>query len=69
MRNLRIGVPSKGRLSELAGELLKQAGLSFAARIAASSARAGHGHRRDVSAHRRIPICCGRSTWALRAVI
>ena len=29
MRNLRIGVPSKGRLSELAGELLKQAGLSF----------------------------------------
>ena len=29
MRNLRIGVPSKGRLSELAAELLKQAGLSF----------------------------------------
>lgn len=29
MTNLRIGVPSKGRLSELAGELLKQAGLSF----------------------------------------
>lgn len=29
MHNLRIGVPSKGRLSELAGELLKQAGLSF----------------------------------------
>lgn len=28
-RNLRIGVPSKGRLSELAGELLQQAGLSF----------------------------------------
>jgi ATP phosphoribosyltransferase len=27
--NLRIGVPSKGRLSELATELLKQAGLSF----------------------------------------
>ncbi|MCA9147834.1 MAG: ATP phosphoribosyltransferase [Planctomycetales bacterium] len=29
MRNLRIGVPSKGRLSELASELLGQAGLSF----------------------------------------
>jgi len=29
MNNLRIGVPSKGRLAELAGELLKQAGLSF----------------------------------------
>jgi len=27
--NLRIGVPSKGRLAEIAGELLKQAGLSF----------------------------------------
>ncbi len=27
--NLRIGVPSKGRLSELAGELLLQAGLQF----------------------------------------
>ena len=29
MVRLRIGIPSKGRLSELAGELLKQAGLSF----------------------------------------
>jgi ATP phosphoribosyltransferase len=29
MRNLRIGIPSKGRLSEVAGELLRQAGLSF----------------------------------------
>ena len=28
MRNLRIGIPSKGRLSELASELLHQAGLS-----------------------------------------
>ncbi len=27
--NLRIGIPSKGRLAELAGELLKDAGLSF----------------------------------------
>lgn len=29
MSNLRIGIPSKGRLSELARELLHQAGLSF----------------------------------------
>ncbi|HWA98773.1 MAG TPA: ATP phosphoribosyltransferase [Pirellulales bacterium] len=29
MHNLRIGVPSKGRLAELAAELLKEAGLSF----------------------------------------
>ena len=29
MRNLRIGIPSKGRLSEIAGELLRQAGLNF----------------------------------------
>ncbi|MEM8668320.1 MAG: ATP phosphoribosyltransferase [Planctomycetota bacterium] len=28
-QNLRIGIPSKGRLSEVAGELLKQAGLNF----------------------------------------
>ncbi len=28
-RNLRIGLPSKGRLSELAGELLKQAGVNY----------------------------------------
>jgi ATP phosphoribosyltransferase len=28
-RNLRIGLPSKGRLSELAGELLRQAGLHY----------------------------------------
>lgn len=28
-RNLRIGIPSKGRLSELAGELFRQAGLNF----------------------------------------
>ena len=27
--NLRIGVPSKGRLSELAGELLHEAGINF----------------------------------------
>ena len=29
MKNLRIGVPSKGRLAEIAAELLQQAGLSF----------------------------------------
>jgi ATP phosphoribosyltransferase len=29
MTNLRIGVPSKGRLAEVAAELLKEAGLSF----------------------------------------
>src|SRR5882757_3776977 len=29
MENLRIGIPSKGRLAEITGELLKQAGLSF----------------------------------------
>ncbi len=29
MRNLRLGLPSKGRLSELASDLLRQAGLSF----------------------------------------
>ena len=28
-RNLRLGIPSKGRLSELAGDLLRQAGLAF----------------------------------------
>lgn len=28
-RNLRIGIPSKGRLSELAGDLLRQGGLQF----------------------------------------
>src|SRR5579872_72496 len=29
MENLRIGVPSKGRLAEIASDLLKEAGLSF----------------------------------------
>ncbi|MEX2113343.1 MAG: ATP phosphoribosyltransferase [Pirellulales bacterium] len=29
MNNLRIGVPSKGRLADVAGDLLKAAGLSF----------------------------------------
>ena len=29
MSNLRIGIPSKGRLADVAGDLLKEAGLSF----------------------------------------
>ena len=29
MANLRIGLPSKGRLAEVTAELLKEAGLSF----------------------------------------
>lgn len=41
MANLRIGVPSKGRLSELAGELLKQAGLSFRRQERSLFARVG----------------------------
>lgn len=41
MHNLRIGVPSKGRLSELAGELLKQAGLSFRRQERSLFARVG----------------------------
>ncbi|MCI0360746.1 MAG: ATP phosphoribosyltransferase [Planctomycetaceae bacterium] len=41
MSNLRIGVPSKGRLSELAGDLLKQAGLSFRRQERSLFARVG----------------------------
>src|SRR6478609_4637581 len=41
MSNLRIGVPSKGRLSEQAGELLKQAGLSFRRQERSLFARVG----------------------------
>ena len=29
VQNLRIGIPSKGRLAELASQLLKDAGLRF----------------------------------------
>jgi len=39
--SLRIGVPSKGRLSELAAELLKQAGLSFRRQERSLFARVG----------------------------
>src|SRR6476659_2364377 len=41
MSNLRIGVPSKGRLSELAAELLKQAGLNFRRQERSLFARVG----------------------------
>lgn len=41
MSNLRIGIPSKGRLSELAAELLKQAGLSFRRQERSLFARVG----------------------------
>src|SRR3954453_1808561 len=41
MHNLRIGVPSKGRLSEQAGELLKQGGLSFRRQERSLFARVG----------------------------
>lgn len=41
MSNLRIGVPSKGRLAELAAELLKQAGLSFRRQHRSLFARVG----------------------------
>jgi len=41
MRNMRLGIPSKGRLSEMAAELLKQAGLSFRRQERSLFARAG----------------------------
>src|SRR3954453_24240032 len=41
MSNLRIGVPSKGRLSDLAAELLKQAGLNFRRQERSLFARVG----------------------------
>src|SRR3954449_6762385 len=41
MHNLRIGVPSKGRLSEVAAELLRQAGLSFRRQERSLFARVG----------------------------
>jgi ATP phosphoribosyltransferase len=41
MSNLRIGVPSKGRLSDLAAELLRQAGLSFRRQERSLFARVG----------------------------
>jgi ATP phosphoribosyltransferase len=41
MSNLRIGVPSKGRLSELASEILKQAGMTFRRQERSLFARVG----------------------------
>lgn len=41
MSNLRIGVPSKGRLSDVAAELLKQAGLNFRRQERSLFARVG----------------------------
>jgi ATP phosphoribosyltransferase len=41
MSNLRIGIPSKGRISELAAELLQQAGLSFRRQERSLFARVG----------------------------
>jgi ATP phosphoribosyltransferase len=41
MSNLRIGLPSKGRLSELATEILKQAGLTFRRQERSLFARVG----------------------------
>jgi len=41
MSNMRIDVPSKGRLSEVAAELLKQAGLSFRRQERSLFARVG----------------------------
>lgn len=41
MNNLRIGVPSKGRLSELAEELMKQAGMRFRRQNRSLFARVG----------------------------
>src|SRR3954468_14506796 len=41
MSNLRIGVPSKGRLSEIAADLLKQAGLNFRRQERSLFARVG----------------------------
>src|SRR5918995_3834664 len=41
MSNLRIGVPSKGRLADQAADLLKQAGLSFRRQERSLFARVG----------------------------
>lgn len=59
MRNLRIGVPSKGRLSELANDLLKQAGLKYRRQNRSLFARV-RGMDIDVTFLRTddIPILC-----------
>jgi ATP phosphoribosyltransferase len=59
MANLRIGVPSKGRLSDLAGELLKQAGLTFRRQERSLFARVGEAPI-DITFLRTddIPVLC-----------
>ena len=59
MSNMRIGVPSKGRLAEVAAELLKEAGLSFRRQertLFAALPRSAC--RRDVPATEDIPVLC-----------
>ena len=57
--NLRIGIPSKGRLSDLAAELLKQAGLSFRRQNRSLFAKVS-GQPIDISFLRTddIPVLC-----------
>ena len=57
--NLRIGVPSKGRLADLAADLLKQAGLSFRRQNRSLFAKVS-GQPIDVSFLRTddIPVLC-----------
>jgi ATP phosphoribosyltransferase len=57
--SLRVGIPSKGRLSELAGELLRQAGLPFRRQERSLFARVG-GLPVDLTFLRTedIPVLC-----------
>jgi ATP phosphoribosyltransferase len=59
MNNFRIGIPSKGRLADLAAELLKQAGMSFRRQDRSLFARVG-GMPIDVTFLRTedIPVLC-----------
>ncbi len=65
--NLRIGIPSKGRLAELAAELLVEAGLKFRRQERSLFARV-RDMPIDVTFLRTDDIPCsvpkGRSTWA-----
>src|SRR4029450_2475737 len=69
MSNLRIGVPSKGRLSDLAGELLKQAGLSFRRQERSLFARVGE-MPIDITFLRTedIPVLCAEGAIDLGSV-
>src|SRR5262245_17124134 len=66
MSNLRIGVPSKGRLSEIAAELLKQAGLSFKRQERSLFARVGE-MSVDITFLRTddIPVLCAEGAIAM----